>query len=86
MDIALIMQDAHEADEAVGVLALAARIRRHVTANLSLLAEPCQPALISSPGESTPPREGQKEAKAERGVLPKPRIRITAAMQRAGAY
>mgnify|MGYP001340767256 FL=1 len=36
MDIALIMQDAHEADEAVGVLALAARIRRHRSISTSI--------------------------------------------------
>lgn len=85
IDIASIIQDAHEADEVVGVLALATRIRRHMTADISLLAELCQRSPISSLADDRPPREALNKLEAEGGLTPKPRITITAAMQRPDA-
>lgn len=83
ISIASMIQTAHETSEAIGLLDLAVRIRCHVIRERNELDELCSISPIYTRPKSITPREWLARFKAEGGVLPKPRIRITAAMQRA---
>ncbi|TQI75340.1 hypothetical protein FHT98_3121 [Bosea sp. AK1] len=83
MEIASMIKDAHEAKDTIDLLDLAMVIRRHVTEDISDLDELFSISPIYPRPKSMTPREWLAKFKAEGGVLPKPRIRITAAMQRA---
>lgn len=82
MEIASMIHDAHNAEGAVELLDLATKIRRHVTEDMRGLDELCAISPIYPRPKSMTPREWLAKFKAEGGVLPKPRITITAAMQR----
>lgn len=81
MEIASMIQDAHEADGTVELLDLATKIRCHVTEDICGLDELFSISPIYPRPKSMTPREWLAKFKAEGGVLPKPRITITAAMQ-----
>lgn len=83
MEIASMIKAAHETEDAVELLELATNIRRHITEDIRHLDELCSITPIYPRPKSMTPREWLAKFKADGGVLPKPRIRITAAMQRA---
>ncbi|RXT54871.1 hypothetical protein B6S44_14825 [Bosea sp. Tri-44] len=82
MEIASMIKEAHASEQAVELLELATKIRRHITEDLRHLeVELSPPTPIYPRPKSMTPREWLDRFRAEGGVLPKPRITITAAMQ-----